>query len=178
MRDARKADREIQNLIQKMITEIHTLHDIKTPISDMRQIIKDLGGTLLETNNCPTVMKTDDEHFRMYIQQGLTKAECNEQIAYLLGHLYLNMGFETSQKAWDEIPINIPQTVTRQFILNRFMTAFLMPERQFLDHLYVTWGLFGRKLNLVPTGKHFHVSYSSVLQRADELGVLETLNPK
>lgn len=171
---------EIIELIWKIAENIREDLNFKRTKRILRELIKEIGGEVIETDNLielyeRTVEKTSKNHFKIFVYNGFRTIE-NENfiIAKEIGHLILHIGFGTEK--WESIPKGkiILKNVDYDTIeteKEEFALAFLMPKKEYRDFLYKN-----KKNNTIDIkiiAKYFKVSKQNALIRGKKLGYIE-----
>lgn len=171
---------EIIELIWEIAENIREDLNFERTKRTLRELIKEIGGEVIETNNLielyeRTVEKISESHFKIFIYNGFKTIE-NENfiIAKELGYLFLHIGFGTEK--WKSIPkgkiilknVNYDTIETEK---EEFALAFLMPKKEYRDFLYKN-----KKNNIIDIkiiAKHFKVSKQNALIRGKKLEYIE-----
>ena len=170
---------EVKTLINDMADTIHKLYDIRTPISDIDQVVESIGGTVVENElltgfSDGKIKKTGPDSFSIEISPFQTEERKNFTIAHELGHLFLHMGFQSNEKKWraqDDVKYYRTGNSTSEYQANEFAAAFLMPRKEYkrIMDKYTK----GNIVNTSEVAKYFHVSVDAAANRGKWLGYLE-----
>ena len=147
----------------------------------MRNLITNIGGEILDTNNIfelsdGSIEKLPNNNFRILLYNGNATLEReNFTIAHELGHLFLHMGFGTER--WKSTPVG--KIFNRngnsdeiEMEANQFAAAFLMPKEEYRNILYKNVD----NTNIIDTriiAEHFEVSREAASNRGKWLGYLK-----
>lgn len=164
----------INNLAQIIINE----YNIEIPITDMKNIVRRIGGTIEEKIDfnelCDgTIKKIGDNSFEIAISPFQNEQRKAFTIAHELGHLFLHMGFRTNFELWEHQSTIYKRfgTSEQEYQANEFAAALLMPEDEYKKVLYEH--LDDYRVNIKNVADYFHVSVSAATNRGRFLGYFE-----
>ena len=171
-------DNRTKSLINDMVQEIIKLYSIQVPILDIDQVIKEMGGEVVENPSLDSfsdgrIRKTGSDTFRIEVSPYQTKERRNFTIAHELGHLFLHMGFCTDSEIWnmqDNISYDRKGNSELEYQSNEFAAALLMPQdkyKQIMDK-----NTNGNLVNTAEIAKYFNVSVDAAANRGKWLGYL------
>ena len=169
---------KVKSLINDMADAVRDVYGIKGPISDIDQVVKEMGGIVREDFSLDgfsdgRVRKLENGGFEITVSPYQTVERRNFTIAHELGHLFLHMGFMTDEERWESqnnISYYRSGNSELEYQSNEFAAAFLMPAMEYkkvMDENTVG--------NLVKTSKvaeYFHVSIDAAANRGKWLGYL------
>lgn len=163
-----------KEIISALTRDIIKTYDIKVPITDIKAVVEQLGGILavdtpLNPLNIPFIVKRGDSfELHIYNQESLRPN------IEALGHLFLKMGYQISEKLWNQYPDNYAYNPNKDSLKDtinnyRFALSFLMPEDEFRKH--VEENINNRKISMRVLADYFHVPINDVEYRGNMLGM-------
>lgn len=172
-------DLETKNYISTLTDKIREKYSITTPIEDMTEIVKQIGGDVIQKYNFDsyydaTVMKTNDK-FYIAIPIISDMQRKNFAIAHELGHLFLHMGFKTNVEVWDNQILNkyIRFSMIEQEIqANEFAASLLIPKDKYINEIEQQTKN-RQDINIKAISEKFNVSYVLAYNRGYYLKILE-----
>jgi Zn-dependent peptidase ImmA (M78 family) len=166
---------EWKKLVNNLTQDILNAYEIQIPIRDIDAVVEKLGGRIEE---CPLAdaqhrLKKQKDRFVLYVSPYWKTKERTFAIAQELGHLFLHMGYRSSD-LWarqEESGFYRADDINQEWQANAFAAAFLMPERQYKDIVekYTT----GESVDVRMVAASFDVSVSAAYRRGRFLGVLQ-----
>lgn len=171
-------DAATRRYISELAQRVMDVYHISTPISDMREIVRKLGGSVEEKIDfddlCDgTIQKKGNDSFSIIISPFQNEQRKAFTIAHELGHLFLHMGFMTDRECWltqDQTVYRRFGTTEQEYQANEFAAALLMPEKQYKEVLDTYSD--GNRVNMSQVAKCFNVSISAAINRGKFLGYL------
>ena len=172
-------DLETKEYISELTDKIREKYNIKTPIQDMTEIIKNIGGNVIQKYNFDsyydaTVMKTNDMFYiAIPIINDIQRK--NFAIAHELGHLFLHMGFKTNIEVWDNQVLNkyIRFSMIEQEIqANEFAASLLIPKDEYINETKQQTKN-NQDIDIKAISKKFNVGYILAYNRGYYLKILE-----
>ena len=168
----------MKSLINELASEVLRIYDIRIPITDINQVVEQMGGTITEDSSMDgfsdgTIRKTGEETFLITVSPFQTEERRNFTIAHELGHLFLHMGFQTNASKWsmqDGNPYYRSGNSESEYQSNEFAAAFLMPQsiyKKVMDE-----NTNGNLVNTYEIARFFHVSVDAAANRGKWLGYL------
>ena len=172
-------DIETKEYISELTDKIREKYNIKTPIQDMTEIVKKIGGDVIQKYNFDsyydaTVMKTNDKFYIAIPIINDTQRK-NFAIAHELGHLFLHMGFKTNIEVWDNQVLNkyIRFSMLEQEIqANEFAANLLMPKDEYINEIKQQTKN-NQDIDIKAISKKFNVGYILAYNRGYYLKILE-----
>lgn len=169
---------EIIQLIDQMTSTIRKLYNIDIPISNIDQVVKQIGGNVVEDFSIDgfsdgRIRKTGPDTFEIAISPFQTEERRNFTIAHELGHLFLHMGFRTNADRWekqDNINYYRNGNSDQEYQCNEFAAAFLMPRKEY--KWIMDENTEGNLVDTSKIAKFFHVSVDAAANRGKWLGYL------
>ena len=134
--------------INTIATKIRAILNIKHDNSNLNEIIKKLGGTIIFNSFCDSkskVIKTSSNNFEIQLNNIFNSADISFFIAHELGHLFLHMKYLINPTFWESIPNgfshdynnNLPYAILENEA-DLFASSFLMPKDEFIKIVYKT----------------------------------------
>lgn len=170
---------EARRIINEMAYEIRKLYDITDAIDDIKEVVKKMGGSVVEDPSISAfsdgrVKKIDADSFEIAISPLQTSERKNFTIAHELGHLFLHMGFKTDQKKWETQSYSVYYRSGKsdlEYQANEFAAAFLMPRSLYKEKMdeYTE----GNYVDTAELADYFNVSIDAAANRGKWLGYLE-----
>lgn len=169
---------ELKNLINDLANVIREIYSITGPITDIDNIVKKMGGTIVEDSSLDSfsdgkIKKTGISSFEIAISPLQGEERRNFTIAHELGHLFLHMGFKTNKELWDSqnnITYYRNGNSDLEYQSNEFAAAFLMPQRDYKQ--IMDQNTVGNIVDTSAVAKFFHVSIDAAANRGKWLGYL------
>lgn len=170
-----------RNYIDNLSNWIISTYDISIPIRNIENIVKKIGGTVEEKFyfddlSDGTIKKTGDNNFIIQISPFQSSQRRSFTIAHELGHLFLHMGYRTSEDVWH----NQSETIYRRFgtseqehQANEFAAAFLMPKNEYRRILDANTDTKTNKIDIEKVADYFDVSVLVATNRGKLLGNIE-----
>lgn len=172
-------DLETKEYISNLTDKIREQYNIQTPIQDMTEIIKKIGGNVIQKYNFDsyydaTVMKTNNT-FYIAIPIISDMQRKNFTIAHELGHLFLHMGFKTNTKVWDNQILNQYRRfsmIEQEIQANEFAASLLMPKDEYINEIELQTKN-NKNIDLKAISEKFNVSYVLAYNRGYYLKILK-----
>lgn len=172
-------DLETKEYISELTDKIREKYSITTPIQDMTEIVKKIGGNVIQKYNFDsyydaTVMKTNDT-FYIAIPIISDMQRKKFAIAHELGHLFLHMGFKTNVEVWDNQVLNkyIRFSMIEQEIqANEFAASLLIPKDEYINEIKQQTKN-NQDIDIKAISEKFNVSYVLAYNRGYYLKILE-----
>lgn len=174
-------DLETKEYISNLTDKIREKYNIKTPIQNMTEIIKQIGGDVIQKYNFDsyydaTVMKTNDK-FYIAIPIISDIQRKNFAIAHELGHLFLHMGFKTNIKVWDNQVLNQYRRFSmleQEIQANEFAANLLMPTNEYINEIdRQTKNNKNIAIDIKAISEKFNVGYVLAYNRGYDMRILE-----
>lgn len=175
-------DKKIKQLIDDLTDEIRKICDIQTPITDIKDTIQKLGGTLTYDSSLkydPYIMRTADaEQPNAFCITMPYRDLYNEKYkaAQMIGELFLDMEYLIDNKKFNSLPLykrNNPEKNSPNIdykYINYFACSFLMPKDEYLEQIKKqTSGNYVHTKNIA---KYFQVDHTTASLYGVLLGVL------
>lgn len=172
-------DLETKEYISELTDKIREKYNIKTPIQDMTEIVKKIGGTIIQKYNFDsyydaTVMKTNDK-FYIAIPIISNMQRKNFVIAHELGHLFLHMGFKTNIEVWDNQILNQYRRFSmleQEIQANEFAANLLMPIDEYINEID-RQTKNNKNIDIKAISEKFNVGYVLAYNRGYDMRILE-----
>ncbi len=177
-------DREMRATINELAQDVIDIFHIKVPIASMEDIVRKMGGDIVEDDSVgmysdgyiEKVPQKDQGKcsFKIVIPSSQPPNRKNFTIAHELGHLFLHMGFMIDESLWNA---NCNQSFNRkgdseiEWQANEFAAALLMPKDQYKEAL--DRHTEGEQVSVSKIAEYFHVSADAASCRGKWLGYLE-----
>ena len=174
-------DTETKEYISELTDKIREKYNIKTPIQDMTEIVKQIGGYVIQKYNFDsyydaTVMKTNDK-FYIAIPIISDIQRKNFVIVHELGHLFLHMGFKTNIKVWDNQVLNQYRRFSmleQEIQANEFAVSFLMPKDEYINEIELqTKNNKNIDINIKAISEKFNVSHVLAYNRGYDMIIIK-----
>lgn len=170
---------EIIFFVHRMADVVRQKYAINIPISDMREIVKQMGGQVVEDYSMTEfsdarIRKTGPYTFEIVVSPFQTEERRNFTIARELGRLFLHMGFKTDDMRWEQqssIKYYHSEDLNQEICCNEFADAFLMPRREYKS--VMEKNTKGNRVNTSKVADYFHVPITAAANRGNRLGYLE-----
>ena len=168
-------DREVQNLINNIAEDIIQIFNISIPVEDIDDVVQKLGGSIEVDSRlfeCKVIKR--GKRFKIILPLFQNEKYRRFAIAQELGHLFLHMGYLTSDKLWDKQLDNTRfglSSAEQAYQSNEFAMAFLMPRAEYkrvLDENTV-----GTKIDTRSVAEYFGVQIAIASLRGQSLGYLK-----
>ena len=162
-------DIETKEYISELTDKIREKYNIKTTIQDMTEIVKQIGGDVIQKYNF------DSYYDAIAIPIINDTQRKNFAIAHELGHLFLHMGFKTNIKVWDNQVLNkyIRFSMLEQEIqANEFAANLLMPKDEYINEIKQQTKN-NQDIDIKAISKKFNVGYILAYNRGYYLKILE-----
>jgi hypothetical protein len=172
---------ETKDYINEIAERIINYCDVKLPVENINDIVKNLGGTVVESDVhddvCDWVaMKTGENSFTINVAKHQDAYRKTKSIASALGHVIMHMGFMTNPQKWRFHTTNMTHRFVG-FLQNEqaiaFTMALLMPKNEYLR--VIGENAFNNIVNMDAVAKYFNVSIYDAINRGRILGVLACL---
>ena len=171
-------DDTLKTKINELANTVLRCYEISTPIKDIAEEIKKLGGTLkgdwtLGIYDYGKIEKQDDS-FAIIIPANLPNSLKNFAVAHELGHLFLYMGYKIDKELWSSYGngIHSPRYNSElEFQTNEFAGAFLMPEEIYVKIMRENTDK--KEVNISKIAKYFNVHIDHASFRGKSLGYLQ-----
>lgn len=171
-------DLETKEYISNLTDKIREEYNIKTPIQDMTEIVKKIGGTVIQKYDFDsyydaTVMKTNDK-FYIAIPIISDMQRKNFNIAHELGHLFLHMGFKTNTEVWENQILNQYRRfsmIEQEIQANEFAASLLIPKDEYISEIEQQTKNH-QDIDIKAISKKFNVSYVLAYNRGYYLKIL------
>lgn len=171
----------IRTDINDLAKQVITKYNIAIPITDIKAVVKQIGGTIEELQDTHIrydgeVQKCTPNGFVIRISKDQPISRKNFTIARELGHLFIHMGYLEKSKLWNNQNSSTVYKIVGanddEHKVNEFAAAFLMPEEEFYDSLQRHKDPTGSTVNMKKVADEFHVSLSTAVNRGKFLGYL------
>lgn len=167
---------EIRKLINDIAEGVREIYGIATPIIDIDQIVRKMGGDVIEDPTIDNlsdgrIRKIDEESFIIEVSPFQSEERRNFTIAHEIGHLFLHMGYGTER--WgeqDSISYYRSGNSKLEYQSNEFAAVFLMPQQDYKREM--DKHTEGNLVNTYEIAKYFHVSVDAAANRGKQLGYL------
>lgn len=174
-------DNYVKNRIEEFARDVHLTFNVPSPIMDMKDAVKKMGGIILEDESMNTfdegIVKKENEKevaFSIRIPKTMPESRRNFAIAKCLGRLFLFMGYAINEDLWNGQEWENASREERLMFevrANEFAAAFLMPREEYKR--VIRKNTRENKVFLKPVADHFNVSAGDVSYRGKDLDVLE-----
>lgn len=173
-------DYTLRKQINGLAESVIKVCNISTPINDIEDVVKRLGGIVIEDETLG--MFSDGElrkengelyEFSIKVPKGQQSARRNFTIAHELGHLFLHMGYMIDDELWnksDGVVFNRRGNSESEMQANEFAAAFLMPEEEYCK--IVNKNTTGNLVSISEVANYFNVSMDAASYRGKWLGCL------
>ncbi len=165
-------------LINDMAQAVRDFYGIKTPITNIDDIVNKMGGKIIEDSSLSLsdgkIRKTGAKSFEIHLSPFQSPERKTFTIAHELGHLFLHMGFQTSPQKWDSqdnVYFYRNGNSELEYQANEFAAAFLMPQNQYKE--IMAKNTEGNMVNTLEIANFFHVSVEAAANRGKWLGYLK-----
>lgn len=139
-------DYEMRKMINSLAEDVILQYNIKVPIDDINDVVKTLGGTIIEDNSInllaignSSICKSANG-FTICLYSFQSEKKKRLVIAHELGHLFLHMGYGIDEELWKQQDIGEyygkGAFIEEVYQANEFAAAFLMPECRFNQNLH------------------------------------------
>lgn len=169
---------ELRQLIEEMAEVVRQLYDVSVPIYDIEDVVKKIGGVIIDDPllngfSDGRIKKTGPNSFEIAVSPFQTMERRNFTVAHELGHLFLHMGYRTSEKCWqsqDNTNYYRNGNSELEYQSNEFAAAFLMPRNKYREIMdqYTE----GNTVDTAKIAKYFQVSVDAAANRGKWLGYL------
>ena len=171
-------DWQTRKYISELTQRVIDAYSIETPISDIEDIVKKLGGTIENRVDfddfCEgTIRKSGENSFIIALSPFQMEKRKVFTIAHELGHLFLHMGFMIDKELWEKQNQKIYTRFgasEQEYQANEFAAALLMPEKVYKEVMDLNSEENG--INMSKVAKYFNVSVSAAINRGKFLGYL------
>lgn len=170
-------DSSTREYINKVVDSVRYIYGIESPIDDMENIVRLLGGKIEEVafdDFCDgSIQKYGEDSFCIKVSPFQNEQRRNFTIAHELGHLFLHMGFRTNLDVWraqEDCVYTRFGTSEQEYQANEFAAALLMPKHEFIK--VINEVAVGNKINMEIVAKRFNVSFSAAVNRGRFLGII------
>lgn len=173
-------DLETRRFINRFANAIRNTYDIETPIQDIREVVKTLGGDVEDIETfCfddfydGTIKKTGERSFLIRVSKQCKERE-NFTIAHEIGHLFLHMGYILLPEIWkeqDEVEFHRFGDSEEEYQAHEFAAALLMPKDEYIKKIkeYSSDGM----IDIKEVARYFNVSIQAATNRGRFLGHIE-----
>ena len=168
----------IRKKINELAYDVLTLYNIQVPVDNMRQVVKRIGGKVLEDDSLGLYsdgnVKKNGDSFIINIPPNQPITRENFTIAHELGHLFLHMGYLIDPDKWDKsdsIEFHRRGNSVTENQANEFAAAFLMPQAEYIK--IMNQNTEGNLVNVGNIANYFHVSVDAASYRGKWLGYLQ-----
>lgn len=168
----------LRTKINELANTVLLCYKISTPITDIFEVVKALGGTIKEDATLSIYddgkIEKQDDSFAIIIPANVSNSSKNFTVACKLGRLFLHMGYKTNEELWKSCKngvYNKHDTPELEFQANEFATAFLMPEEQYLQ--IMRENTEKREVNISKIAEYFNVHIDHASFRGKSLGYLQ-----
>ena len=119
------------------------------------------------------IRKLGEDNFEISVSPFQSNERRNFTIAHELGHLFLNMGFETNDAKWTAQNVEYYRNGNSdlEYQANEFAAAFLMPKDEYIK--IMDENTVGDMVNTTRIAEYFHVSTEAAANRGKWLGYLK-----
>lgn len=167
---------EVRELINDIAEGVREIYNITTPIIDIDQTVRNIGGDVIEDPTIDSlsdgrIRKVDEESFIIEVSPFQSEERRNFTIAHEIGHLFLHMGYGTERwREQDNISYYRSGNSKLEYQSNEFAAVFLMPQQEYKEIMdrYTD----GNLVNTLEVAKHFRVSVDAAANRGKWLGYL------
>lgn len=167
-----------RDYINELTQRIIIAYNIKIPITNIENIVHQMGGVLEEKFNFDdlydgTIKKTGNTSFYIAISPFQSEQRKAFTIAHELGHLFLHMGFQINPFLWERQNETIYKRFgasEQEYQANEFAASLLMPKELYRDILNKS--LDGNRVNISKVADFFNVSITAATNRGRFLGYL------
>jgi len=171
-------DLQTRKYISELAQRVMDVYDITTPISDMEDIVRRLGGTIESKENfddfCEgTIRKSGENSFVIALSPFGNEQRKTFTIAHELGHLFLHMGFMVDKELWaqqDQKVYSRFGSTEQEYQANEFAASLLMPEKNYKE--VMNRYSEGNSVDMSKVARFFNVSISAAINRGKFLGYL------
>lgn len=169
--------------IDKVADAVRYAYNIDSPIDDIRNVVKNMGGKIVTDFSITDgrIIKDSDNSFTIFVSSNekyFNGRYTRFTIAHELGHLVLHMHYKSDIEKWDQIKngesFNRDGYSEKEFDANEFASAFLMPKNEFyrIADKHIAIHKDGKKyVNTSVLAAHFNVSEFAAINRGIHLGV-------
>ena len=168
-------DREVQNLINNIAEDIIQSFNISIPVENIDDVVQKLGGSIeVDSRLFECKVLKRDKKFKIILPLFQNEKHRRFAIGQELGHLFLHMGYLTSNKLWDRQLDNTRlglSNAEQAYQSNEFAMASLMPRAEYkrvLDENTV-----GTKVDTRSVAEYFGVRIAIASLRGQSLGYLK-----
>ena len=168
----------LRTKINELANTVLLCYKISTPITDIFEVVKELGGTIKEDATLSIYddgkIEKQDDSFAIIIPANVSNSSKNFTVACELGHLFLHMGYKTNKELWESYRngvYNKHDTPELEFQANEFAGAFLMPEEAYAKIMRENTN--GKAVNIPKVANYFNVSIDNASYRGKTLGYLQ-----
>lgn len=169
---------EFRQKINELASTILRCYEIKSPVDNIIEEVKKLGGKVKEDDTLGVFsdgkIEKDGSEFCISIPVNQTNERKNFTIAHELGHLFLHMGYKINKELWnnsDDIVFNRRGNSELEMQANEFAAAFLMPKEKYKE--IMDKNTVGNTVNIAEVAKYFNVSIDAASYRGKWLGYLQ-----
>ena len=152
--------------IELITTLIIKATDTIVPV-DTTKLVEKLGGKIVYTGDRPT-LKVDDKSFKIMLPFYGSIIQERFEIAKLLGHLILHLGYFSN---YERISLSASQEEQQA---NYFASSLLIPKAEFRSVLRANSNILTKDVNIAEVARYFNVSKSAVINRGRALDLLYT----
>lgn len=168
--------------IDKVADAVRYAYDINSPIDDIRNVVKNIGGEIVTDSSISDgcIIKDNDNKFTIFVSSNekyFNDRYTRFTIAHELGHLFLHMYYQSDIEKWNQIKnresFNRDGYSEKESDANEFAYAFLMPKNEFyriVDKLAI-YKNEKKYVNTSALASYFKVSELAAVNRGIFLGV-------
>lgn len=168
----------LRTKINELANTVLLCYKISSPITDIFETVKELGGIIKEDSNLSIYgdgkIEKQDDSFAIIIPANLSDSNKNFTVAHELGHLFIHMGYKTDKELWESYKNGVyakHDTPELEFQANEFAIAFLMPEETYVKIMKENTA--EKAVNIPKIAKYFNVSIDKASYRGKSLGYLQ-----
>ena len=174
---------ETYKFISRFAEQVISEYRLALPITDMKQVVEMLGGTLEELDDHDEfldgcIRKTGDSGFSVAVSSMQSDSMKKFAAAGALGHLFLHMGYRTDPDLWNSLDPSAEYMSFRKdeqiMQANAFAEALLMPEQEYTD--LVDSLAVDNTVNIQQVAEHFAVSAAAAKKRGTDLHLLQMIS--
>lgn len=171
--------------IRGMTAFIRKLCHLTVPVSDIDDVVRQLGGTIIEKPGLDrlydgTVRKMGDLSFEIAVFPRQEKPQRTFAIARELGHLFLHMGYPDQDGTWQKYEDNGPfqnfSSDEQEAQAYMFAASLLMPEREFLVKV-MEYSDDDGMVNIEKVAEYFGIYPQTVVSYGRYIGLFPQRHP-
>lgn len=163
--------------IDRIAADISAGYGIRTPINDIDETVRKLGGTVCEKKTIAGAfageIEKDGAGFRITVSSSLDAKRRNFTVAHELGHLFLHMHYN-DKALWEKAGSRyyLGGNDAKEQEADEFAAAFLMPAGGYEKHLHSGIAENGRA-DLYMVAGHYNVPVDEAIRRGRVLGYIQ-----